>query len=147
MPEYTIATVLTMVAVVLIELLWFRTGIFRKPRFWIAMVIMLSFQVLVDGWLTKLSAPIVIYDDARTSGIRWPFDIPIEDFGFGFAMITLTLIVWLRVTGRGRPTSRPDGQDPRAADADAGTDDGAGVRPAVGPAARSAARPDAEDPR
>lgn len=114
MPEYTIATALTIVAVVLVELLWLRTGIFRKPRFWIAMAIMLSFQVLVDGWLTKLHAPIVIYDDSRTSGIRWPFDIPVEDFGFGFAMITLTLIVWLRVTGRHRVSgSSSDAADDR----------------------------------
>ena len=44
------------------------------------MVIVIGFQILVDGWLTKLSAPIVIYDDRHTSGIRFPFDIPIEDF-------------------------------------------------------------------
>lgn len=27
-------------------------------------------------------------------GIRFPFDIPIEDFGFGFAMITAVLMLW-----------------------------------------------------
>ena len=33
-------------------------------------------MIPVDGWLTKLSAPIVIYDDSHTSGVRFPFDIP-----------------------------------------------------------------------
>lgn len=97
---YPIATLLTMLAVVLLELLWLRTGIFRTAQYWIAMVIMFSFQVLVDGWLTKLSDPIVIYTPETMLGLRFPWDIPVEDFGFGFAMITLTLIVWKAVGRR-----------------------------------------------
>jgi hypothetical protein len=30
----------------------------------------------------------VIYDDRHTSGLRFPFDIPVEDFLFGFALVT-----------------------------------------------------------
>lgn len=101
MPEYTIATLATMLVVVGVELLWLHTGIFRMPAYWLGMAIMLSFQVVVDGWLTKLSDPIVMYDEAAMTGLRFPWDIPIEDFGFGFAMLTLTLIVWVRLT-RGR---------------------------------------------
>ena len=55
-----------------------------------------GFQVPVDGWLTKLSAPIVIYDDSQTSGFRFPFDIPVEDFLFGFALVTAVLLLWER---------------------------------------------------
>jgi hypothetical protein len=33
-------------------------------------------------------------------GIRVPWDIPIEDYGFGFAMVTLTLLVWRRLLDR-----------------------------------------------
>jgi membrane protein implicated in regulation of membrane protease activity len=29
-------------------------------------------------------------------GLRVPWDIPIEDFGFGFAMVTLTILLWRR---------------------------------------------------
>lgn len=94
MPEYPVATLITIAVVVAFELLVTRTGLFRSAQFWLSMLIMLSFQILVDGWLTKLSDPIVIYNEANTIGIRAPFDIPIEDFGFGFAMITLTLSVW-----------------------------------------------------
>jgi len=93
-PEYTVLTLIGMVAVVLAELLWARTGIFRSLQYWLAMLIVFGFQVLVDGWLTKLSAPIVLYDRAEFSGVRFPWDIPIEDFGFGFAMVTLTIVLW-----------------------------------------------------
>ena len=57
---------------------------------------------LVDGWLTKLSAPIVLYDEHHTSGIRFPFDIPVEDFLFGWAMVTAVLLLWERQTPRDR---------------------------------------------
>ncbi len=100
MPEFTVLAVLSVVAVVAAELLWFRTGIFRRSQFWIAYAIILFFECLVDGWLTKLSAPIVVYDPDQFSGIRFPFDIPIEDFPFGFSMIVLTFLVWERVGGR-----------------------------------------------
>ena len=60
------------------------------------MVIVFGFQILVDGWLTKLSAPIVIYDTAQTTGVRFPFDIPVEDFLFGFALVTAALLIWER---------------------------------------------------
>ena len=70
------------------------------------MVIVFGFQILVDGWLTKLSAPIVIYDDRHTSGIRFPFDIPVEDFLFGFALVTAVLLLWERQRLRDRKTER-----------------------------------------
>ena len=73
----------------------------RRGRFWLTLAITLAFQVPVDGWLTKLSAPIVLYRPAAISGARWPWDIPVEDFGFAFAMITLTLALWERA----RPAS------------------------------------------
>ena len=76
------------------------------------MVIVIGFQILVDGWLTKLSAPIVIYDERHTSGIRFPFDIPIEDFLFGFALVTAVLLLWerrrSRADGVGAAMSEPD---------------------------------------
>ena len=93
-PEYTVMTVLGMIVVVGLELLVIRSGIFRRAKYWAALAICLGFQCLVDGWLTKLSDPIVIYNPDMFLGIRFPFDIPIEDFGFGFAMITAVLMLW-----------------------------------------------------
>ncbi len=94
--EYTILAVLAAVAVVVVELRWLRTGIFRRPSYWVAMAIIFFFQILVDGWLTKLSAPIVIYNPDENTGWRFPWDIPVEDFVYGFALITLVLILWDR---------------------------------------------------
>jgi lycopene cyclase domain-containing protein len=99
-PEYTIAAALAAVVTVVVELAWLRTGIFRMRSYWISMAIVAFFQVLVDGWLTKLSAPIVIYDSAFNTGWRAPFDIPVEDWLYGFALVTGTLLAWLRL---GRP--------------------------------------------
>jgi lycopene cyclase domain-containing protein len=105
-PEYTVLTVISVVVVILIELIWLRTGIFGTLQYWLTMVIVWGFQILVDGWLTKLSAPIVTYRESETLGIRFPWDIPIEDFGFGFSMVTLAIMVWCRV-GR-RATDRDE---------------------------------------
>jgi lycopene cyclase domain-containing protein len=93
---YTLPAVLAVITVCTFELAVLRTGLFRRPAYWISMVIVTGFQIPVDGWLTKLSAPIVLYDDTHTTGIRFPFDIPIEDFGFGFALVTAVLLLWER---------------------------------------------------
>jgi lycopene cyclase domain-containing protein len=95
-------TIVAAVAVVSAELLWLRTGLFRRPVFALTMLVMLVGQVLVDGWLTKLSAPIVLYDGHETTGIRVPWDIPIEDFLFGFVLLTVVLLRWQRTAERAR---------------------------------------------
>lgn len=94
MPEYTVATVVAIAVVVAIELVLARTGIFRSLQYWLAMAIVFFFQILVDGWLTKLSDPIVRYEPTQFAGVRFPFDIPVEDFGFGFALVTGVIIAW-----------------------------------------------------
>ncbi|MGC2941847.1 MULTISPECIES: lycopene cyclase domain-containing protein [unclassified Brevibacterium] len=105
-PEYTVWTVIGMLVVIGLELFVIRSGIFRRAQYWAALAICLGFQCLVDGWLTKLSDPIVIYNPDMFLGIRFPFDIPIEDFGFGFAMITAVLMLWQRNLNR-RPEEAP----------------------------------------
>jgi lycopene cyclase domain-containing protein len=111
---YTIGAVCAPAAVVAVELTVLRTGILRRGRFWVTIAITLAFQVPVDGWLTKLSAPIVLYRPAAISGARWPWDIPVEDFGFAFAMITLTLALWARVLGGRAPESSPAARGARS---------------------------------
>jgi lycopene cyclase domain-containing protein len=96
---YTVPAIAAVLAVCALELALFRTGLFRRPAYWLSMVIVLGFQVPVDGWLTKRSAPIVIYNALQTSGVRFPFDVPIEDFLFGFALVTAVLLLWEREHG------------------------------------------------
>ena len=105
MPEYTVLTAFAVVAVVVAELVYFKSGIFTTAQYWWSIVIIFAFQVLVDGWLTKLSAPIVIYDPKEMLGLRTPWDIPVEDFGFGFALVTLAILLWRRWLDR-RPVSQ-----------------------------------------
>jgi lycopene cyclase domain-containing protein len=93
---YTVPAIVAALAVGVIELTVVRTGLFRRPAYWLSMLIVIGFQILVDGWLTKLSAPVVVYDNRQTSGIRFPLDIPIEDFFFGFALVTAVLLLWER---------------------------------------------------
>jgi lycopene cyclase domain-containing protein len=93
---YTLPAALSVLIVIALELIVLRTGLFRRPAYWLSMVIVIGFQILTDGWLTKLSAPIVIYDNRQTSGVRFPYDIPIEDFLFGFTLVTAVLLLWER---------------------------------------------------
>lgn len=94
MPVYPSLAVLAAVVVVLLEVRVLRTGLFRQPAYWLALGICLAFMVPVDGWLTKLSAPIVFYDDTDTTGLRPVWDILAEEFVYAFALLTLVMLVW-----------------------------------------------------
>jgi lycopene cyclase domain-containing protein len=94
---YTLPAVIAVMAVSAWEFGVLRTGLLRRPAYWISMLIVIGFQILVDGWLTKLSAPIVVYEGRHTSGIRFPWDIPVEYFLFGWAMVTAVLLLWERL--------------------------------------------------
>lgn len=88
------------ILVVLAELLWFKSGIFRTGSYYLSMLIILGFMILVDGWLTKLSAPIVIYDDEQTSAIRPIWDILVEEYVYAFALLTMVMLLWDRAGKR-----------------------------------------------
>jgi lycopene cyclase domain-containing protein len=105
--EYTVAAVVSVVAVVALELGGLRTGLLRTRAYWIALAICYGFMVGVNGWLTKLSAPVVLYDEHETTGWRLPWDIPVEDYLFGFALLTLAMLLWDSARVR---TASGDGQ-------------------------------------
>jgi lycopene cyclase domain-containing protein len=100
-PEYPVLAAALVAGVLLLETAWWRTGIFRLRAYWSTMAICLGFMIPVNGWLTKLSAPIVLYAEDEFSGLRPIWDIPLEDFPFGIALLTLVLMNWVRVTRRG----------------------------------------------
>jgi lycopene cyclase domain-containing protein len=103
-PEYTVASACGVVLTVLLEVLLLRTGLFRDPRYWVALAIVAAFQLLVNGVLT--CPPIVSYDPDQILGPRIVC-APIEDLGFGFAMVTTTIALWrragVRTPGGGGP--------------------------------------------
>jgi lycopene cyclase domain-containing protein len=94
MPVYPAMSIAAALAVIALETLWFRSGLFRSRAYWIAMGVVFAFMVPVDGWLTKRSAPIVRYDDADTSGWRPVWDILGEEFLYAFALLTLVILCW-----------------------------------------------------
>ena len=96
--EYTAASATGVVLAVLLELLVLRTGLFRDLRYWVALAIVAGFQLLVNGVLT--CPPIVSYDPAEILGLR-VVCAPVEDLGFGFAMVTTTIALWRRLGGEG----------------------------------------------
>ena len=100
-PAYPGFSLLAAVAVAALEVLWLRTGVFRLRAYWLAMVIVFAFQVPIDGWMTKLSDPIVIYNPSVLSGVRFPLDIPLEEFAYAFAMVTFAILLWERAGSRG----------------------------------------------
>jgi hypothetical protein len=46
-------------------LAWLRTGLFRRRAYWISIAICYGFMILVNGWLTKLSAPVLFRPHRR----------------------------------------------------------------------------------
>ena len=98
--EYTAASAAGVVLAILLELLVLRTGLFRDRRYWVALAIIGAFQLLVNGVLT--CPPIVSYNPAVILGPRIAC-APVEDLGFGFAMVTTTIALWRRAgPGPGR---------------------------------------------
>lgn len=100
MPIYPALALVAAVLVVAAELLWFRSGLFRSRAYCVSMLIVFGFMVAVDGWLTKLSAPIVIYDDTQTTGIRPIWDILLEEYAYAFALLTMIILLWDRAGQR-----------------------------------------------
>ncbi|HET9610048.1 MAG TPA: lycopene cyclase domain-containing protein [Acidimicrobiales bacterium] len=111
-PVYPTLSIAAALGVVALELLVVRSGIFRQPAYWLTMIVVYGFMIPVDGWLTKLSAPIVVYRDSDTSGLRPVWDILAEEYLYAFALLTLVILAWDHA---GRATDdRPAGDDRRA---------------------------------
>ena len=98
MPTYTFVAVAAMSVAIVTDTFVLRTALLTRRVYWISLAIMVFFQVFIDGWLTRARATIVVYNPQGMSGVRVFFNTPIEDFGFGFALILLTLSVWTRLT-------------------------------------------------
>ena len=111
MPEYTGAVLVALLVTVAYERWVARSGIFRTRTFWLTMAVCLFFMVLTNGWLTKLSAPVVLYDAAAKTPWRFPLDIPVEDFAFGFALLGLVLIRWVAAGRNERRSTEQLGEE------------------------------------
>jgi lycopene cyclase domain-containing protein len=100
MHAYTIGALTAVALSIIFELFIVKSRIYSKKEFWITILIVVLFQIPTDGWLTKTSAPIVIYNPNHFSGLRLPFSIPVEDFLYGFALVSAVLSIWERLRQR-----------------------------------------------
>jgi lycopene cyclase domain-containing protein len=117
---YTQIAVSAVLITVLVDLIALRTRLLQRRVFWVAYGIVLFFQLVTNGVLTGFR--IVRYDGAAILGTSQPvflgdgrlFWAPIEDVLFGFALVTLTLVLWVWWGRRGlQPT--PQAGPPRGA--------------------------------
>ena len=105
--SYSALAVTAVVAVLLVDLVVYRTRMVTRPAFWAAYAIIVTFQLLMNGVLTGLD--VVVYDPAEIWGPRIAY-APVEDLLFGFALVTLTLASWAAVNRRAN-TARRRGLD------------------------------------
>jgi len=98
MKEYTVLALISVFITLLIDRL---TGvrILRRREFYIFILVIIFFKFLVNGYLT--GERIIIYNPKMYLGYRIG-SIPLEDFLFGFSMVTLTLVFWEYFKGRGK---------------------------------------------
>ena len=90
MKEYTFLSIISVFLTIFLDNI---TGIrlLRKKEFYLFIGIILFFKFLVNGFLTGEN--IVIYNPNFFMGIRIG-SIPLEDFLFGFSMVTMTIIFY-----------------------------------------------------
>ena len=110
-PIYPTLALASAVAVILLELKVLRSGLFREPAYWISMAICFGFMIPVDGWLTKHSAPIVMYRPSDTTEIYPIWNILLEEYAYALAMLTFVMLTW---DWLGRRTAEDDGASMRA---------------------------------
>lgn len=90
---------------IIVDLLILKTKVLKLKMFWISYIIVLFFQFLTNGVLTRFL--IVRYNDFATIGGDYAtkvppmigdgrlFFAPVEDVFFGFSMILLTVSIWI----------------------------------------------------
>ncbi|HEX3813131.1 MAG TPA: lycopene cyclase domain-containing protein [Mycobacteriales bacterium] len=90
--SYTALAVVAVLATLLCDLAVLRTRLLFRRVYWVSYVIVLFFQLLVNGVLT--GRRVVRYDPGTITGVRIAY-APVEDLMFGFALVTITLSVWV----------------------------------------------------
>lgn len=118
---YTQLAVTGVIIVVILDLFVFRTRLVTRKVFWVSYAIIFFFQLITNGMFTGLG--IVKYDGDAIVGSTSPAQgappflgdgrisfAPFEDLLFGFALILLSLSLWVMFGrwGIGRtPTAGP----------------------------------------
>ncbi len=101
--SYSALAVTAVVAVLVLDLVVYRTRMVTRRAYWTAYAIIVFFQLLMNGVLTGLG--VVTYDERAIWGPRIAY-APVEDLLFGWAMVTLTLASWAAVNRRANTARR-----------------------------------------
>lgn len=109
---YTQLGMLAPLLALLADLALLRTRLVTRRIFWVSYAIIVVFQLLSNGALTGLG--IVRYSDEAIIGSASPVDAappfigdgrlafaPVEDLMFGFALVLITLAMWIWLGRRG----------------------------------------------
>ncbi len=104
---YTVLALIAVFVALAVDLVIVRTRVVLTLQWWIAYAITLAGQLVVNGWLT--GRRIVTYDGSAILGSnheRFVGDwricyAPVEDVGFGFALVLLTIVSWRWWSSRG----------------------------------------------
>lgn len=89
---YTTAALIGVAGTVLVDCCLLRTRLVCRRAFWATYPIILVFQLVANGILTGRN--IVRYDPDSIIGLRLVY-APVEDLLFGFALVLLTLSLWI----------------------------------------------------
>jgi len=109
---YTQLAVTGVIAAVVLDMVIVRTQLLRRRVFWVSYAIILPFQLMTNGVLTGTRT--VRYSGDAIIGSSTPANArpafigdgricyaPVEDVLFGFALILLTLVMWVWLGRRG----------------------------------------------
>lgn len=88
--EYALFASCSAIVVVALDFV-LKTNLLKRKTFWVFLFVMYGFMTIVNGYLTW--RPIVLYNEQFYLGIRF-FTIPIEDYVYGFSVMTLSVIAW-----------------------------------------------------
>lgn len=104
--SYTVASFVAVFATLTLDLAVLRTGLVLRRAFWVSYLIVLGFQLAVNGVLTGRG--VVAYSTHAVAGVgsvpgRTPPFLgqgrvafaPVEDLLFGFALVVQTLSWWV----------------------------------------------------
>ncbi len=103
---YTQLGIIAVIAMVALDLWILRTRLVTRRIFWVSYAIIVFFQLITNGMFTGFG--IVKYDDAAIIGSSSPVEgpppfigdghlvfAPVEDLLFGFAIVLMSLSLWI----------------------------------------------------
>ncbi len=96
--SYTSLVLIAIGFTIINDLFLLKTRLLTRKVFWTSYAIIVFFQLITNGWLTYNE--IITYSDDAILGVRVVF-APLEDLGFGFALVTNVMALWVYLGRRG----------------------------------------------